>query len=354
MLHTRPLFETSACSMNRSSLLTRDAAIWKLILYRCASSESENDCITRAIPTAMAPPTWTSNPYVQQCGGQFPAQFVCARGATCISLASDYSATLCCPAGQSCEIVAPISCDTQLWDLTTTPRSDYHSLNPVDLSSCGDLCCPLSYTCDSSNSCRKPSAQEMALASNSDNAQQGQQTTTTTEAGSQRTTLSTPTRAVTSVATTSSSVAAAGKTNAEHDSLNITTKALVSVLAALVLCILIALVWRCITRRQALSQQIDTHPKSTYRISQYSKVELDGVFKRPQPSIQELNAVRTPGELSPAGSIYHGRYAPRHLRLPREVPTAYLARPQSINSEKRELDAWSLNGWRSPPKFEWD
>lgn len=300
----------------------------------------------------MAPPTWTSEPF-QQCGGQFPTQFVCARGATCIPLASDYSAALCCPAGQSCDMISPISCDTQPWNFTTTRQSSVHSLGAVSLTTCGDLCCPLSYVCDGSNTCKRSSGQ-IAVASGS--TQEGHHTTRATGVSTKTMSPSAPSTTFTALASPSTSAGSSSSSDHSSDSLNMTAKALISVLAALLLCILIVLTWRCITRRQMRSRQVEMPSQSTHHISmyKYSKAELEGIAKRPQASVQELNAVRTPGELSPAGSVYHGRYAPHHLRLPKEVPTAYFPRPQSINSEKRELDAWSLNGWRSPPKFEWD
>jgi hypothetical protein len=58
-----------------------------------------------------------------------------------------------------------------------------------------------------------------------------------------------------------------------------------------------------------------------------------------------MSGTRTPGELSARASVNQAV-----VRFPKELPAAYFSyyhRPPSINSAKRELDAWSLHGWKT-------
>ncbi len=295
--------------------------------------------------STMAPPTWNSSPF-DTCGGQFAASLVCPRGMFCLPLTSDYSATLCCPFGQDCGSIATISCDIQLWNTTTTPESQVHSSRPVTLASCGDECCPMSYTCNKGQ-CQRGSLEGAAAESN------GQRQSPTAAGETTQQADATSTRTTRPTATSPPTVTAIPRTqtHSSEGGLNMTTKALISVLAALLLIIVIAVFWRCIRRRQCkrVGDQLLEHPECRSYYAP-SKAELDGLDGKPWTTIVELNGRRTPGELSAPGSIYHGRYGPRY---PKELPAAYFQKAVSINSERRELDAWSLHGWRSQ-KDEWD
>lgn len=52
---------------------------------------------------------------------------------------------MCCPRGESCERISPISCDTSLQNLTIT---QLHANPPQKLKTCGNACCPMGYSCD--------------------------------------------------------------------------------------------------------------------------------------------------------------------------------------------------------------
>lgn len=85
-----------------------------------------------------------------QCGDGFPSDFCCPERTTCLPLAQDKEAVLCCPGGQDCSTIAPITCDTALWNPATSPYSNAHSNISLFLTPCADACCPPPYECKSS------------------------------------------------------------------------------------------------------------------------------------------------------------------------------------------------------------
>jgi hypothetical protein len=86
---------------------------------------------------------------LQQCGAPFPSDFCCPESAVCLQLESTAMAVLCCPAGQDCKFVSPISCDRTAQNATLLPRNQLHSDPTTQLDQCGDSCCPPGATCHS-------------------------------------------------------------------------------------------------------------------------------------------------------------------------------------------------------------
>jgi hypothetical protein len=86
---------------------------------------------------------------LQQCGAPFPSDFCCPQSAVCLQLESTAMAVLCCPAGQDCKFVSPISCDRTAQNATLLPRNQLHSDPTTQLDQCGDSCCPPGATCHS-------------------------------------------------------------------------------------------------------------------------------------------------------------------------------------------------------------
>jgi hypothetical protein len=323
----------------------------------------ERSCSALLLPlstTAMSPPSWQwMNTAFVQCGDPYSTSFVCPRGTSCKQIAQDYSATLCCPDGSSCSTVQPISCDASMLNATSSPYSQVHSLYTVDMTTCGEACCPPSYTCGEDGTCVEGSTQESAVAAARVDTQTATTSTSTTthtqlrsaptklrKTGTTTTSTPDPSRQTYDSSTNPTNSSISNQHSQDQDSeLNMITKALISVLAALLLIITIILLWRYFRRRGS-----NTGPaERLYHQAPYYKAELDGVPRRLRTPVAELNGTKTPGELSVGGSIYGAR-------LPREMPAAYLSclvRPRSLNSEKRELDAWSLNGWKTV-KHEWD
>ncbi|KAF1929522.1 uncharacterized protein M421DRAFT_419311 [Didymella exigua CBS 183.55] len=94
---------------------------------------------------------------LQQCGGSLPSDFCCPKDSTCMNLNSaDVQSVICCPAGQDCAFIQPITCDVTQLNATLYPDNQMHlsSTTGVELPTCGAKCCPLGYTC-SSGMCKK-------------------------------------------------------------------------------------------------------------------------------------------------------------------------------------------------------
>lgn len=94
------------------------------------------------------------NPTFTRCNKtNFPSNFCCPRGSTCIGLESS-GTLLCCPEGKDCSTILPISCDTKRQDPNLEPDSLIKTtrLNE-DLPKCGKLCCPHGYRCEGDGKC---------------------------------------------------------------------------------------------------------------------------------------------------------------------------------------------------------
>ncbi|QQK41497.1 GPI transamidase component PIG-S [Penicillium digitatum] len=93
----------------------------------------------------------------------------CSSGSTCISL-DQGSSSICCPAGQDCDYISPITCDIQQQNVTAYPESVIKTTRLGDiLPKCGNECCPFGYTCQG-NTCalnQKTSTTATASASSS-------------------------------------------------------------------------------------------------------------------------------------------------------------------------------------------
>ncbi|KAI2792473.1 hypothetical protein POX_b02511 [Penicillium oxalicum] len=87
------------------------------------------------------------------CGSGLPDNFCCPSTSTCISL-DNASSAICCPAGASCDYISPIVCDIKAQDASTHPKNPIKTTNlTATLSTCGNACCPLGYTCQAGNIC---------------------------------------------------------------------------------------------------------------------------------------------------------------------------------------------------------
>ncbi|OAA68624.1 hypothetical protein SPI_00819 [Niveomyces insectorum RCEF 264] len=90
-----------------------------------------------------------------QCkGANFPSNFCCSASTTCNVLAGN-TTILCCPSGENCSLINPITCDLSQQNADTNPDAAIKTtaLNGV-LTRCGSgTCCPFGYSCDTSNLC---------------------------------------------------------------------------------------------------------------------------------------------------------------------------------------------------------
>lgn len=86
-------------------------------------------------------------------GFTLPSDFCCPSNSVCNVLAGN-TTLLCCPTGQSCTIINPITCDLTQQDPETHPEAPIKTsaLNGV-LTKCGSSCCPFGYNCNGNGLC---------------------------------------------------------------------------------------------------------------------------------------------------------------------------------------------------------
>lgn len=99
----------------------------------------------------------------QSCPAGLPNNFCCSEGTSCIPLAGN-TTVMCCPTGQTCEKIQPITCDVSQQDPSKNQQSPIKtSVFNVPLAKCGaDLCCPFGYSCSGDDLCVKDSDQSEA------------------------------------------------------------------------------------------------------------------------------------------------------------------------------------------------
>jgi hypothetical protein len=100
--------------------------------------------------------------FTQCSGAGLPANFCCQKDSICNVLAGG-TTVLCCPSGEDCFKLAPITCDI------TQQNASLHSDSPVKttalrgtLKTCGDGCCPFGYSCTVSGKCQRDENQSVA------------------------------------------------------------------------------------------------------------------------------------------------------------------------------------------------
>ncbi|KAK3113794.1 hypothetical protein LTR53_008572 [Teratosphaeriaceae sp. CCFEE 6253] len=83
------------------------------------------------------------------CGPAFPDSFTCPPSTQCLALntSTTLMSVLCCPAGQDCSSIQPVSCDQSLQNATLWQASSLHSEPTVQLDTCASGCCPMGYSC---------------------------------------------------------------------------------------------------------------------------------------------------------------------------------------------------------------
>lgn len=84
----------------------------------------------------------------RQCPGSgVPAGFCCSASDACMMLAGG-TTVLCCPQGDNCARIRPISCDLKLQNPASHPESVVKTnVFDVELATCDNGCCPFGYTC---------------------------------------------------------------------------------------------------------------------------------------------------------------------------------------------------------------
>lgn len=84
-----------------------------------------------------------------QCGQGLPSNFCCSSGTSCLSLAAA-TTVICCPEGNDCSQIEPITCTIGFQNATAYPTLAVHTTNLTgQLPTCGTGCCPFGFTCKS-------------------------------------------------------------------------------------------------------------------------------------------------------------------------------------------------------------
>lgn len=87
------------------------------------------------------------------CPADLPDKFCCPAESTCVALAGGTTA-LCCPDGESCERISPITCDISFQDPEKYPSAGLKTtVLDRNLEKCGEKCCPFGYTCNDDEVC---------------------------------------------------------------------------------------------------------------------------------------------------------------------------------------------------------
>lgn len=141
------------------------------------------------------------------CGSGYPQDFTCPASSTCLPLNTTASAqaVLCCPTGQTCNVIAPISCDRSKQNATSSPSSQLHADPTMELQTCGSDCCPMGYECQKGQCYAMHSE---ALTSSTAPTSPTTSGPSATHASSQATTIDTSSSSLTSAIEVSTSTAA--------------------------------------------------------------------------------------------------------------------------------------------------
>ena len=89
------------------------------------------------------------NDDLNQCGSGLPDSFCCPEDTECLPV--DRGRTvICCPSGQNCTFLRPVTCDVSQQNATRFPSKLVHTTElDADLADCGSSCCPGGYSCQS-------------------------------------------------------------------------------------------------------------------------------------------------------------------------------------------------------------
>lgn len=150
-------------------------AVLVLILPSCASlaiDASPQLAVIKGDSTYRSPPDLSrdlfarsdssscySDDYVA-CGSAVPDNMCCESGTTCMILASN-TTIVCCPEGESCNRIHPITCSISQQDTDQHPESTVQTIAlNKSMTNCGAGCCPFGYLCNDDDLCELDSNQD--------------------------------------------------------------------------------------------------------------------------------------------------------------------------------------------------
>ncbi|KAL4963369.1 uncharacterized protein BDV14DRAFT_176849 [Aspergillus stella-maris] len=146
-------------------------------------------------------------------GSGLPGNFCCSSGTTCISIDSG-SSVICCPEGQDCSFIQPITCDVSKQNASTHPNNVIKTTRlDDDLPTCGSACCPFGYSCQG-NFC----AMNEDTSSSTTTKRTSTSTTTTSDSESSTKTTTATTETITDLSSETTDSASSTPTADETDS----------------------------------------------------------------------------------------------------------------------------------------
>lgn len=191
------------------------------------------------------------------CDGGFPSNFCCGASTTCIALANA-SSVICCPAGQDCSFIAPITCDISQQDAVLHPANQIHTTNlTASLPRCSNACCPFGYYCRDGNCLIETQSEAPTVTSSPSPA-----ASTTSHVA---VTLSTPIVTATSAATALPSSTAAR--HAQISASAVLAGLFPGIVIGIIVCLLVLLLIRRRRRRRATDQENFGHRPTKRSVS---------------------------------------------------------------------------------------
>ncbi|PGH17859.1 hypothetical protein AJ80_04682 [Polytolypa hystricis UAMH7299] len=140
--------------------------IWFLLISSALALATPHISNAQSLEVLQRDTGSCADPSLQRCSDpNLPSDFCCPKSHTCISL-DDSQTALCCPDGQNCTNILPITCNVQRQNATSDPGSLIKTTRlDDDLPKCGDSCCPHGYSCESGGGrCRQDSPSKTASA----------------------------------------------------------------------------------------------------------------------------------------------------------------------------------------------
>ncbi|KAK7511079.1 uncharacterized protein IWZ02DRAFT_436901 [Phyllosticta citriasiana] len=196
---------------------------------------------------------------LSQCGSKFPDSFCCPAKTHCLGFQDDEGSrgtsttVICCPEGQDCNLIRPITCDISQQNASLHPSNAVHTTNlTATLTECGSKCCPFGYECNDNQLCAIADTSSSSSGQTSSASASATATATLSVSSPSGTTsrISSAAASATASATASASAAPAPSSSGKeekHSKTGAIAGGVVGGVAALVLLVLLA-IW-CAKRR---------------------------------------------------------------------------------------------------------
>lgn len=193
---------------------------------------------------------------LNQCGSGLPDSFCCPEDTECLPV--DRGRTvICCPSGQNCTFLRPVTCDISQQNATRFPSKLVHTTElDADLARCGSSCCPGGYSCQS-GMCALRRETSRPISSTTSRASSTESPTSTS------TLLSSPSSLAPDSTNTSSSESAVSSSSSDDGDDFPATAVIVGIVSGVAFCVLLAaLIFYLRRRRKRLADKNSRSPST--------------------------------------------------------------------------------------------